>query len=201
MQNKLISQVSFSFIDTETTALCPSEFGRICEIAVIKIGPGGQTHNLSSLINPQVPIPKSATAIHSITNYMVENKPTFDRIVPSLTHLMQGSVLVFHHAGFDVPFLEHEFTNAGLKFPNATVLDTLKYARKHGAFKSNSLGNIVSELGLSNDGWHRALADAKMTKEVFFHFVDKFKKMGFKTLGDLIHLQTKKLTSPITAKD
>lgn len=193
MYHNQISNTIFSFIDTETTALCPSEYGRVCEIAVVKTFPNGKRQSFSRLINPQVSISPNATAVHKITNKMVASEPAFDAVVPELMSLFSDSVLVFHNAAFDIPFLTHEFACADLHFRPEFFLDTLKYARKHGNFISNSLGNIACELGFSSDGWHRALADVKMTEKIFFYFLDKFRSAGVKTVGELIELQKGKI--------
>jgi DNA polymerase-3 subunit epsilon len=132
-------------------------------------------------------------AIHGITNEMVAKEPVFDAVANELVGMLTDTVLVFHNAAFDMPFLMHEFSFADLHFKPPVFLDTLKYARKHGNFRSNSLGNISCELGFCNKGWHRALADAEMTEKIFFHFLNKFKSLGVQTLGELIELQKGKI--------
>jgi DNA polymerase III epsilon subunit family exonuclease len=195
MHHKKISQTTFSFMDTETTALCPSQYGRVCEIAVIKISPRGERQCFSHLINPKVPIAKNAIAVHGITDEMVKSKPSFEELVPQIMALICDSVLVFHNKAFDIPFLVYEFANAGFRFAPPVVLDTLQYARRHGRFKSNSLGQVAAALGISNSGWHRAMADAEMTEKIFFHFLKKFQSAGIETLAELEKLQIKKIGS------
>jgi DNA polymerase-3 subunit epsilon len=127
---------------------------------------------------------------------MVREAPSFAEVAPRLISLLEGGVIVCHNADFDIPFLAHEMALVGLRLPQTAVLCTLKLARKNGGFKKNNLGCIVEELGFSNEGWHRALADAKMTQKVFLHFVEKFKEAGVKTVGELEDLQVRKLREP-----
>jgi len=67
---------SIAFIDLETTGLSVSS-DRIVELTVFKIHPDGSDEFRSVRINPEVPIPKSATAIHGITDEDVAGKPRF----------------------------------------------------------------------------------------------------------------------------
>ena len=184
-----IADVTFAFIDIETTGLAPAQNGRVCEVALIRRKAGRRLDVFNQLINPDCLIPAEVTRIHGITNEMVEDKPFFSKIAPKLISLLSDCAVVCHNAAFDVPFLAYEFYNAGLRFPPACILDTLEYARKHGDFTSNKLGNISQELGFPKDGWHRALNDVVMTENIFLHFLKIFESEGARTLSDLDNLQ------------
>ena len=196
MMDTLIQDAAFICLDTETTGLSPLYGGRICEIAALSSRGGQRTGNFCTLINPKMPICKEVTAIHGITDIMVKDSPTFEDIAPRLINMLQGAVLVLHNADFDMAFLNSEFESLGLKMPDCVILDTLKYARCHGAFSRNRLGIIAKELGVSNEGWHRAMADTVMTEKIFYHFLNDFKRKGARTIGDLHSLQTKKHQKP-----
>ncbi len=188
-----LAEVTFAFVDTETTGLATSNGGRICEVAALLTRGGQQVESFSQLINPAMRIPPQISAIHGITDEMVRDQPLFEQVAPRLLSLLSGTAVVCHNADFDVPFLSWEFQRAGLRFPPVEVLDTLRFARKHGGFKSNRLGNIAAELGISSEGWHRALSDVMMTERIFCHFVDKFSSEGELTLADLVEYQTRPL--------
>ncbi|MGB2579965.1 DNA polymerase-3 subunit epsilon [Elusimicrobium simillimum] len=193
LRDKLIHEVKFAFLDTETTGLSPQQGARLCEVAVVTNGAMIAKSEYSTIINPGCLIPAEASAIHGITNAMAAEAPYFIDIAPQLISILEDSVIVCHNADFDIPFLAYELGLCGLRLPRAVVLDTLKFARKNGTFKKNNLGNIVTELGLSNEGWHRAMADVKMTEKVFYHFLAKFKEHGAKTIADLEEFQTRKI--------
>lgn len=193
MMNTLIENASFVCLDTETTGLNPLAGGRICEVALLASKGGRRTASFSSLLNPQVFIEPDVTAIHGITNEMVAQSPKFEDIAPKLLGLLEDSVLICHNADFDTSFLINEFNLIGLKMPPVVILDTLKFARTNGNFTKNRLGNIAQQLGISSDGWHRAMADTVMTEKIFYYFMYKFKHAGAKTVADLHALQTKKI--------
>lgn len=188
-----IENATFICLDTETTGLSCNEGGRICEVALLASRGAARVGSFTTLLNPQVFIAPEISAIHGITNEMVKNSPTFKDISIKLQEMLEGCVLICHNADFDVSFLSYEFANCGLKMPNITILDTLKYARCHGAFSRNRLGIIAQELGFSAQGWHRAMADTIMTEKIFYRFLQEFKNHGAKTVKDLFDLQTKKI--------
>jgi DNA polymerase III epsilon subunit family exonuclease len=192
MPETLLEAARFVCLDTETTGLSPIERGRVCEIACLASQGGKRAGSLCTLINPGAPISPEVTKIHGITDEMVAESPAFAGIAPALINMLHGGVIVCHNADFDIAFLEAEFVNTGLKIPQCIVLDTLKFARCHGSFSRNQLGIIAKELGISNEGWHRAMADAIMTEKIFYYFLNKFRRMGARTVGDLCNFQTKK---------
>jgi exonuclease, DNA polymerase III, epsilon subunit family len=190
--NTLIENATFVCLDTETTGLTPDTGGKICEVALLASRAQKRIASYGTLINPQVFIMPDVIAIHGITNEMVQDKPVFKDIAPKIRELLEGNVLICHNADFDTKFLRHEFEQIGQSMPNCTILDTLKYARLHGHFKRNRLGLIAQELGVSSQGWHRAMADTIMTEKIFYYFLFKFKDMGARTLQDLFNLQNRR---------
>ena len=193
-----INEAKFVCLDTETTGLSFPRGGRICEVALLASKNGQRINEYSTLINPEMYITPDITAIHGITNEMVANAPHFKDIALTLAEHLEGSVLICHNVDFDVPFLRYEFENIGLKLPDLTTLDTLKFARTHGCFSRNRLGIIAQELGFSCEGWHRAMADTVMAEKIFYHFLKYFTQAGAKTVEDLVELQTKKIGLKIT---
>lgn len=190
--NRLIEQACFVCLDTETTGLSPDSGGRICEVALLASKAQKRVANYTSLINPQVLMKPDVIAIHGITNEMVATKPIFKEIAPKIREFLQGNILICHNADFDTRFLRHEFELIGQTMPECIILDTLKFARMHGNFKRNRLGLIAQELGISSQGWHRAMADTIMTEKIFYYFLFKFKDLGAKTVEDLFNLQNRR---------
>ncbi len=104
------------FIDLETTGIDIVN-DRIIEIAVLKVFPGGREELKVRRINPTIPIPPEATAIHGITNADVQNEPTFKEVAKSLANFIEGSDFAgFNSNKFDFPLLAEEFLRAEVDF-------------------------------------------------------------------------------------
>ncbi|PIS46651.1 MAG: hypothetical protein COT17_07495 [Elusimicrobia bacterium CG08_land_8_20_14_0_20_51_18] len=180
-----IEDITFTFLDVETTGLSP-ERERICEVAIISFRDFKQVYSFSTLINPQKKIPPEITRINGINDEMVKDKPAFPAAVPKIMVALENSVVVGHNVNFDRDFLVSEFSRCGFQMPSLHFVDTLLIARKFGKFSNNRLGNIARQLEISNENWHRALSDVEMTSKIFEHFMVIFKKEGVNSLHDLL---------------
>ena len=102
--------------DLETTGLDLVR-DRIIQIAYIKICPDGSETRRNYLINPGIPIPPEVTAITSISNDDVKDKPSFKMLVPHLLDEFKGCDFAgFNSNHFDIPMLAEEFLKAGTDF-------------------------------------------------------------------------------------
>lgn len=104
------------FFDLETTGINITQ-DRIVEISFLKVHPNGKEEIKSRRINPEMPIPPQATAIHGITDEDVKDCPTFKQVARSLAEQLEGCDLAgFNSSRFDVPLLAEEFLRAGVDF-------------------------------------------------------------------------------------
>ena len=102
--------------DIESTGVVPQR-DRIVEIAVMKVMPDGTSRTSVRRLNPGMPIPPGATAIHGITDADVADCPHFEDIAEKLLAYLDDCDLAgYNISGFDVPLLENEFKRAGLDF-------------------------------------------------------------------------------------
>ena len=100
------------FFDLETTGINISK-DRIVEISILKVYPDGKEESKTRRINPGIPIPPEATAIHGITDEDVKDCPKFKDIAKSLAMLIEDCDLAgFNSNRFDIPLLAEEFLRA-----------------------------------------------------------------------------------------
>lgn len=104
------------FFDLETTGT-NIQSDRIVEISVVKLMPDGTVHRHSQRVNPGMPIPAEATAVHHITDADVADKPTFEQIAQKVADKFRGcDIAGFNSNRFDLPLLDQEFFRAGIEF-------------------------------------------------------------------------------------
>lgn len=93
------------FFDTETTGNTEKDF--LCQIAY-KIG----NESFAGLYKPPIKIPPEASAVHHITNKMVNEKPVFSGSLDSkkIKELFENkdSVVIAHNAPFDLLMIKKE---------------------------------------------------------------------------------------------
>jgi len=105
-----------AFIDVETTGTDPHS-DRIVELSVLKVHPDGREEYKSHRVNPSVPIPVEATAVHHITDADVAEEPAFRQYAKSVRDFLEGcDIAGFNVIKFDLPCLEAEFARAGVEF-------------------------------------------------------------------------------------
>lgn len=161
----------FSVVDVETTGLSPNTGDRVLEIGIVQMDQSGNIRDeLDTLVNPGRPV--GATKIHGITDEMVAEAPSFREILPILNETLNGTIIAAHNASFDLSFLRAEYQHAGTSMPSTKPLCTLILARKYFAdLPSRSLESCRRHLGISHDGAHNALADARSAALVLHYFL------------------------------
>ena len=104
------------FFDRETTGVNILK-DRIVEISIVKLMPDGSEMVKTRRVNPEMPIPAEATAVHHITDEDVASEPTFRQIAKSLAQLFVGcDIAGFNSNRFDIPLLDQEFQRANVDF-------------------------------------------------------------------------------------
>ena len=112
---ELLLERPLVFFDIESTGTNPYR-DRIVEIAVIKVMPDGSRDEVVRRINPTIPIPGGASAVHGIYDADVADCPTFDVIAHNLYNYLEGCDLAgYNIVKFDVPMLQEEFKRCNLE--------------------------------------------------------------------------------------
>ena len=112
---ELVLKRPLVFFDIESTGTNPYR-DRIVEIAVIKVMPDGSRQEVVRRINPTIPIPDGASAVHGIYDADVADCPTFDVIAHNLYNYLEGCDLAgYNIVKFDVPMLQEEFKRCNLE--------------------------------------------------------------------------------------
>ena len=175
---------TYCVLDLETTGFSP-RLEKITEIGVMKYQDGKVIDKFSCFVNPEKSIPPRVVEVTGITDDMVRNAETIDKVFPKLLEFIKDSVLVAHNAEFDVGFLRHFAKELGYEF-DFTYLDTLSLAYElFPEYKTYKLGKIAKNLGIKVDVAHRALDDVNTTVKVFKVMLDMLKERGVKTLEDI----------------
>lgn len=158
--------------DFETTGLNAYEGDRIVEIGAVKVINGAIVQSFRTLVNPEIHIPESSSAVHKIFDKDVIGAPTIDKALQDFYKFTRGAILVGYNVSFDYSFLMTQGKACRYNFDNQTY-DCLELARKSiKGLKNYKLGTIAKQLGVSLENAHSALADTIATAEVFIKLAD-----------------------------
>jgi DNA polymerase-3 subunit epsilon len=162
----LVLDRPLAFLDLESTGVDPAA-DRVIEVAVLTLLPRGAPESFHRRVNPGVPIPPAATAVHGVADADVADAPPFAAIAPGLFAALHGADLAgFGVVTFDLPLLAAEFARVRIPFRVAgrRVIDVLALYRR---LQPRTLASAVREyLGREHDGAHSAAADARAAAEV-----------------------------------
>ncbi|MDE6564823.1 MAG: 3'-5' exonuclease [Muribaculaceae bacterium] len=162
------------FFDLETTGTNIST-DRIVEISMVKLHPDGHVVEKTRRINPEMPIPAEATAIHHITDDDVAAEPTFRQVAASLAQQLIGcDIAGFNSNRFDIPLLDAEFERAGVDFDfsKARFIDVQTiYHKKE---PRTLVAAYRYYCGAELEGAHGALADTRATMEVLLAQLERY---------------------------
>jgi DNA polymerase-3 subunit epsilon len=181
-----LDDAPFVVVDLETTggAIGP---GAIIEIGAYRMRWRRIEESFQSLIRPRVMVSTFITRLTSITNAMLADAPSIEEVLPEFRDFLGDAVMVAHNAPFDRSFLDFEFRRIfGIGVLNP-VLCTVRMARRLlPSVKRRRLDLLAEHFGLSTEGRHRALGDARMTAELLAIFLEIVAKMGIDRLDRLI---------------
>jgi len=163
--------------DLETTGTYVRS-DRIVEIAILRIDTDGTATYKVRRLNPEIPIPEDATAVHGISDADVAAEPTFNQVAKSLAAFLEGCELVgFNLRRFDIPILQEEFARADVKFELAgrSVIDACTI------FKMNERRNLAAAYtfycGKDLEGAHSAGADTLATMEILLRQMGRYSEL------------------------
>ena len=160
-------------LDIETTGLS-FRTEKITEIGAVKVKDGEVVDTFECFVNPETPIPQRIVEITHITDEMVKNADTIDKVMPKFLEFIGDLKLVAHNADFDVGFLKYNAENLGLRMDNEYI-DSLKLSRQlYPEFKRHKLGILADKFGIKVENAHRALDDVNTLVKVFKKLIEKY---------------------------
>ncbi|MDP6944447.1 MAG: 3'-5' exonuclease [Myxococcota bacterium] len=163
--------------DLETTGV-NTRHDRIVEICIIKIDLDGTREARTRRLNPTIPIPEGATAIHGITDADVADEPTFRQVGRSLHALFVGcDILGYNVKKFDLPLLQAEFERMNIDFPDegVHVVDPLVIFHQRERRDLEAAYAFYCDKTLQNA--HSAEADAMATADVLLGQLERYEDL------------------------
>lgn len=167
--------------DTETTGVDVEADRIVSASVVVQDGPGTRPRISRWLVNPGVPVPASATAVHGLTDDHLQRNgrwpsPVMEEIARALAEqAVAGRPLVIMNAPFDLTMLDRElrrhrassldrwFESTPLLVLDPRVLDKHLDRYRKGR---RTLTDLCAHYGVTLDGAHDAAADALASLEV-----------------------------------
>lgn len=188
--NKSIYDYPVVAFDTETSGAFPVE-SEVIELGAVKWQGGEIVGRFQTLLKPSRPLTPDNIRIHGITNEMVAEAPLMQDQVAGFCEFVDESVLLAHHAPFDLGFMAVAVERAGLRMPNTYNLCSSLLSRALLTTTNHKLQTLIQELQLEGGAAHRAFDDAYACLQVLHKCVEKLG--GEMRLARLAEIQKKDL--------
>lgn len=163
-----------AFFDIEATGLDVVN-DRIVEIAVVKLLTNGEKQTFHKKINPEIPIPTAASAIHGIYDKDVVDCPKFREVAKDLINFLKGADLSgFNVLKFDIPILLESFLRENIDFnlENKKIIDSQKIFHLMEKRNLRAAYKFYCEKDLESA--HSALADTEASVKVLAAQVKRY---------------------------
>lgn len=161
-----LNDYTYVAFDLETSGAYPIGHD-VVEFGAVKWHQGQELGRLQFLLKPRELMTDFIIGIHGITNEMVQEAPPMSEKIQEIHEFLKGSVIMAHHAPFDMGFMAVEFEKARLPLPSEPALCTSLLSRKwiHGV-DNHKLQTLVKHLQVDGGQAHRAYDDAKACLQV-----------------------------------
>lgn len=161
---------TFVVLDIETTGVHYVNGDKITEIGAVRIVDGKIVDKFQTLVNPQVKLTEEIINLTGITDDMLVDAPTFDKVIPDLYKYVDGACIVAHNLEFDYKFIKYMAKDCGYVFKNDGI-DTLALSREVvRGLKNYKLNTVCGHFGIEFQH-HRALSDAHATAKLLLELV------------------------------
>lgn len=162
------------FFDLETTGIDITK-DRIVEISIFKVWPNGNKESKTWLVNPGMPIPAFATAVHGIDDARVANEPTFKELASQVYQMIRDSDLAgFNSDRFDIPLLAEELLRADIDFDMKSRVSVDVQTIFHKMEERTLSAALRFYCGKSLENAHSAEADTMATYEILKAQLDRY---------------------------
>ncbi len=174
--------------DIETTGFNATH-DKITEIGAVRLTEGKITETFSELINPEMQLPQKIVQLTGITDEMLADKETIDKVLPRFMEFVGDAALVAHNASFDTGFIAAKLNQLGMPPLECAIVDTVQLSRCIlPDLKRHSLDAVAKHLKITNAEHHRAHNDAEVAAAIYLYCVEQLSQRGAKTLDDVNNL-------------
>jgi len=183
-ESHLLAGLDFVVVDIEATgAKMPPN--RIIELGAYRIRGGRIVDNFSTLVNPEISIPRFVAMLTGISNEMVREAPLFAAVAPQWLEFVADAVLIAHNAPFDTNFLNHEIARVypGHRMMNPHLCTVTLSRRVLPGLANYRLETVANHFAIPIFDRHRAGSDALATAEVFLRILERLAEHGVRDLA------------------
>ncbi|WP_251553563.1 exonuclease domain-containing protein [Psychrobacillus sp. MER TA 171] len=195
-----VVNMDFVAIDFETANSLRTS---ACSVGIVVVRNGEIIEEVQTLINPLSEFNYYNTKIHGITDYMVQDAPTFQEFWPQLKPYIDQQTIIAHNASFDIGVLKESVNRCYEEQPQFQYACSYRIAKKIWPdLYNHKLSTVANYLSIQFKH-HDALEDARAAALITIEAMKKTRTSSLKEMS-LLHkikvnssLDTKKAPSRV----
>jgi DNA polymerase-3 subunit epsilon len=185
-----LDSLRYVVLDTETTGFNPTE-DMILSIGAVEMNGTviceGKTYHSYISLPARKEIPETITELTGISMETIADAPSLKKVLQEFLTFAGDAVLVAHHALHEMRFLQAAFRRTFRADFSHRFIDTARVAQIiEGRERIMTLDELASVYGIPLHGRHTAIGDAWITGRVWSCLLQESKKMGIRSLGELL---------------
>ncbi|PFG15050.1 exonuclease domain-containing protein [Bacillus sp. es.036] len=190
MKNTLevpLNRLRVVVFDLETTGFYPNKGDAILSIGAVKVtGETIEQETFYSLVQSNTAPSEEVTELTGIKVEDLEDAPPLSEVLAQFYKFIKGHTLVAHHAKHEQAFMQHATWSLMRANFDHRIVDTSFLIRiADPELKGFQLEECCTNCGVEVKDRHHALGDAKMTAELWCHYLKKIQEMGFSNLREV----------------
>ena len=163
----------YTVIDIETTGLT-TMYDEIIELSAMKIRNNVIVDKFTSLVKPKENIDSFITELTGITNDMLKNAPTIQKILPDYIDFIGNDILLGYNINFDINFIYDDYKEYFNKLFQNDFVDLLRIAKKClQNIENYKLKTVANYYKIDTNENHRGLKDCQITYELYISIVNE----------------------------
>jgi DNA polymerase-3 subunit epsilon len=182
------SELQVVVFDLETTGFFPSRGDQILSFGAIKIQGNQIQENdpFYSLVSVDQKVSEEITNLTGITQKDVAAAPPLAEVLLQFHDYIKNHLLVAHHSKHELAFMKHATYQLTRSDFQQRIVDTSFLIRiREPLFRNRSLEDCCALCDIDIKDRHNALGDARMTAQLWIHYVQLLQKQGLFTLRDV----------------
>lgn len=157
-----------------------------CSVGIVVVRNGEIIEEVQTLINPLSEFNYYNTKIHGITDYMVQDAPTFQEYWPQLKQYIDGQTIIAHNASFDIGVLKESVKRCYEEQPHFDYACSYRIAKKVWPnLYNHKLSTVANYLSIQFKH-HDALEDARAAALITIEAMKKTRTSSVKEMS-LLH--------------
>lgn len=183
-----LQELQVVVFDLETTGFYPEKGDRVISVGAIKMT-GNQlskTETFYSLVHSPHTISDEISTLTNITNEELSSAPMASEVLLEFFKFIKNHPLVAHHAKHEQSFMQKlTWDLLKTRFEHRIIDTSFLIRLSNPLIKSIPLEDACEQCGIEVINRHHALEDAKLTANIWSHYLALAQSKGYKNLREV----------------